>query len=248
MRQIIGILTVILFGSSSLSAQIVLERSQLLSSSTQSLQSGKEPGRGFTELQDSSRGHLDFKKPDQAFLMSLIVPGAGERYVGSHLKSKLFFFSEIGLWSTLLSFRHLGKWRENDFKLLAATAAGADVSGKDDHYFDMLGFYDSREQYNKIGGVYEHTRPYYPDTKSYFWRWESAEARQKYRSLKNDSKSYFRNANFALALIITNHLLSAVDAYWSATRSNRHIESGFSGVNLELLPEGGWQVQLSARF
>ena len=82
----------------------------------------------------------------------------------------------------------------------------------------------------------------------HFWNWESTDARMKYRSLKNDSKSYYRDANFSLGLILANHLISAADAYWSAKRFNRHVESGFSGVDIKLLPEGGWQVDLSARF
>jgi len=177
-----------------------------------------------------------------------VLPGTGEHYAGAGLKSKVFFISEVGLWSALISFRHLGNWRKDDYRLQAATAAGADVNGKDDRYFDVLSFYDSREDYNKIAGVYDHTRVYYPDTKSYFWKWESTDARMKYRNLKNDSKSYYRKANFSLGLILANHLISAADAYWSAKRYNRHMESGFSGVDVKLLPEGGWQVNLSARF
>jgi hypothetical protein len=244
-RKIVIVIGLLAFASVGARAEIMLPPSQL-SSSVIAQSDPQTPASGFSEVQQGKE--RIFKNPWRAFLMSAVLPGTGEHYAGAGLKSKVFLVSEVGLWSALISFRHLGNWRKDDYRLQAATAAGADVAGKDDRYFDVLGFYDSREDYDKVAGVYDHTRVYYPDIKSYFWKWESTDARMKYRSLKNDSKSYYRNANFSLGLILANHLISAADAYWSAKRFNRHVESGFSGIDLRLLPEGGWQVNLSARF
>ena len=203
--------------------------------------------KGYTEVvgEDADLGR---KKPWQAFLMSFVLPGAGEHYVGSATKSKIFFAAEVGFWSALVTFRHLGNWREDDFKNYAIEQAGANLEGKDDRFFDVLGFYDSREDYNKVGGVTNPGQEYFPNTEFYNWSWSSAAARERYRDLKNDSKSYFRNSDFALGLIIANHFLSAVDAYWSAKRHNRAFESGFSGINLQMRDDGGVELMLSARF
>jgi hypothetical protein len=244
-REIVTAIVLLAFAGTAVQAEIVLPATQL-TPTTIAQSDPQKPASRFSEVQQPKE--RTFKNPWQAFLMSAVLPGAGEHYAEAGLKSKVFFVSEIGLWSALISFRHLGNWRKADYQLQAATAAGADIAGKDDRYFDVLGFYDSREDYNKIAGVYDHTRAYYPDTKPYFWKWESTDARMKYRDLKNDSKSYYRKANFSLGLILANHLISAADAYWSAKRYNRHVESGFSGVDLQLLPEGGWHVNLSARF
>lgn len=244
-RKIVIAIGLLALASVGARAEIILPPTQL-SPAMVAQSDPQTPASGFSEVkQDKERA---FKNPWRAFLMSAVLPGAGEHYAEAGLKSKVFFASEVGLWSALISFRHLGNWRKDDYRLQAATAAGADVAGKDDRYFDVLGFYDSREDYNKVAGAYDHARVYYPDTKTYFWKWESADARMKYRNFKNDSKSYYRNANFSLGLILANHLISAADAYWSAKRFNRHVESGFSGVDLQLLPKGGWQVNLSARF
>lgn len=245
-RKIVIAIGLLAFAGVGARAEIMLPPSQLSSSVVAQSDPQTPPASGFSEVQQGKE--RTFKNPWRAFLMSVVLPGAGEHYAGAGLKSKVFFISEVGLWSALISFRHLGNWRKDDYRLQAATAAGADVAGKDDRYFDVLAFYDSREEYNKVAGAYDHTRVYYPDTKTYFWKWESTDARMKYRSLKNDSKSYYRKANFVLGLILANHLISAADAYWSAKRFNRHVESGFSGVDLQLLPEGGWQLNLSARF
>ncbi|MCX6831185.1 MAG: hypothetical protein NT028_03510 [candidate division Zixibacteria bacterium] len=245
-RKIIIAFGLVAFAGVGARAEIMLPPTQLSPAMIAQSEPQKPPSSGFSEVQQGKE--RTFKNPWRAFLMSAVLPGAGERYAGAGLKSKVFFVSEVGLWSALISFRHLGNWRKDEYRLQAATAASADVAGKDDRYFDVLGFYDSREDYNKVAGAYDHTRVYYPDTESYFWKWESTDARIKYRDLKNDSKSYYRKANFSLGLILANHLISAADAYWSAKRFNRHVESGFSGVDLQLLPQGGWQVSLSARF
>lgn len=207
-----------------------------------------EKGSGFSEVQNQRTAENIRKRPWQAFLMSLILPGTGEQYTGSIVKSRAFMIAEVGGWASLLSFKHLGKWRKDDYQLLAAREAGADVNGKDDRYFDVLGFYGSREEYNKVGGAFDPSRPYYPDTPEYDWNWSSKAARERYRDLKNDSKSYYRDADFALGFILVNHFLSAVDAFWSARRHNRGIESGFSGIDVRMREEGGWQLTLNARF
>jgi hypothetical protein len=241
---------IVLFGfylSSPLLADIKLEPSKILLAQDEGKQKPKENSKGFTEMKDANTKEGILKKPWQAFFMSFLIPGTGEHYTGSRVKSKAFFIAEIGFWSAFASFRHLGSWRQEDYKLFAAQAAGADVNGKDDRFFDVLGFYDSREQYNKVAGVYDNSRQYFPDGKSYFWRWQSLDDRNAYKSMKDDSKSYYRKATFALGLIAANHFLSAVDSYISAKRFNRGKESGFSGIDFRLQPDG-WQVVASARF
>ncbi|MGB5106642.1 MAG: hypothetical protein WBP29_01360 [Candidatus Zixiibacteriota bacterium] len=248
MKKIAGVICFCLLTGTALQAEVKLPPSQFALDQKPTIQYQVETGSGFSEVQDENAGDNLRKSPWRAFLMSLIIPGAGEQYTGSITKSRIFMAAEVGGWVSLLSFKHLGKWREDDYKLQAAREAGADVAGKDDRYFDVVGFYSSREEYNKIGGAFDQTREYYPDTEAYFWNWSSQAAREKYRDLKNDSKSYYRNADFALGFLIANHFLSAVDAFWSAKRHNRGIESGFSGVDLKMLEDGGWQLTLNARF
>lgn len=237
-----------LLTAGAIQAETKLPASQFAVDQKPTIQYQVETGSGYTEMQDQNEANKLRKSPWRAFLMSLILPGAGEQYTGSITKSRIFMTAEVGGWASLVSFKHLGKWREDDYKLQAAREAGADVAGKDERYFDVLGFYTSREEYNKVGGAFDATRPYYPDNEAYFWNWSSKAARERYRDLKNDSKSYYRNADFALGFLIANHFLSAVDAFWSAKRHNRGIESGFSGVDLKMLEDGGWQLTLNARF
>ncbi len=245
MSRKLGILAIILGLAVSAQAEISLEPSALALSPQPTIQYQVEQGSGFSEVKQEREKIR--KRPWQAFLMSLVVPGTGELYAGAVVKSRIFMAAEIGGLASLISFRHLGQWREDDYRNYAAREAGADVEGKDERFFDVLGFYSSREEYNKVGGAFDPAREYYPDTEAYFWRWSSADARNRYRDLKNDSKSFYRNADFALGFLIANHVLSAVDAYWSVKRHNRGIESGFSGIELEPR-EDGWQITLHGRF
>ncbi|MCK4857631.1 MAG: hypothetical protein KAT58_06675 [candidate division Zixibacteria bacterium] len=244
-RSLLLMFLILLSNAGALSA-LDLKPSELLPPAAITL-AQQEDKTGFVEVEKllpEERGGL--KNPWQAFAMSLLVPGGGQRYVGSGFKSKVFFFAEIALWSTFLSFRQLGGWRKDDYKLLAQADAGTDLTGKDDEFYDLLGFYDSREDYNKIGRVGDRHRPYYPDNSYYFWKWNSTASRLRYRELKNDSRSFYRNANFALGLLIANHALSAADAFLAAKRHNRRRQSGFSAINLQLRPEGGFMITLVA--
>jgi hypothetical protein len=248
MKYLLTLFALGLAMAGSAGAEVRLPASQFALGQGPTIQYQVENGSGFTEVQSHRPGDQLRKSPWRAFLMSLVLPGTGEQYTGSILKSRAFMFAEIGGWASFISFKHLGKWRKDDFKLLAAREAGADVNGKDDRFFDVLGFYSNREDYNKVAGAFDPSRPYYPDTEAYFWNWSSADARERYRNLKNDSKSYYRNSDFALGFILANHFLSAIDAFWSARRHNRGIESGFSGVDLKMLGDGGWQLTVNARF
>lgn len=248
MKKTIASVAAVLVITGNVFAESKLPVSQFASAQPPTIQYQVESGSGYTEVRDEKSGDDIRKSPWRAFAMSLVVPGTGELYTGSTLKSRIFMLAEVGGWVSLISFKHLSNWREDDYRLLAAREAGADVDGKDERYFDVVGFYDSREDYNRVGGVFDPNREYYPDNEEYFWNWSSDAARERYRDLKNDSKSYKRNSDFALGFILANHFLSAVDAYWSAKRHNRGIESGFSGVDLRMLDDGGWQLTLNARF
>ena len=242
MQKLVVIVFVVLW-SSVVFADIELPASKLLLPAPIVLAEQQEESKSFTEVKDPlGLGEDDLKNPWRAFGASLLLPGFGQRYVGSGLKAKIFFSAEVGLWSALLSFRHQAKWREDDYKLLAQVKAGADLTDKGDDFYDHLGFYDSRERYNKLGGIYNIDHIYYPDNSYYFWKWDSEESRLRFRDLKNDSRSFYRKANFTLGFIITNHVLSAVDAFFAAKRHNRHFDSGFGGIDFKMQDGGGFML------
>ena len=75
-------------------------------------------GSTFVSSNDQPKPDKDRKK---AFLRSLILPGAGEYYLGKHTLAKAFFATEVTLWLSYFAFRQYGKWIREDALAFAAT-------------------------------------------------------------------------------------------------------------------------------
>jgi hypothetical protein len=176
------------------------------------------------------------KSVTKAVLLSLALPGAGEMYVGRTSRAVGFFIAEAGIWTSYAYFKHRQNWLEDDYINFAVQYAGVDPDGKGDFFFDMVGFYDNRDEYNKISRVYTRTNPFFPEVAEWDWQWESDTLRVEYRDIKNSSRAQGRNANFSLGLALANRVISAVDAWWSAKSYNRRFSPFYSKVHLKLTP------------
>ncbi len=178
-----------------------------------------------------------YKSRSRAMLYSLLLPGLGEIYVGdSRTRAASFLTAEVGIWSTFILHRHLGKWKKDDYIEYAVVNASVDPTGKDDAFWDMVGFHDSRDEYNRFSRVYTPSNPFYPETAAWDWQWQSDTDKQAYRELKNDSKSYYRVARFALAAAAINRAVSAFFAWRSAKGHNRQLLDEFSNFKFEVGP------------
>ena len=62
-----------------------------------------------------------------------------------------------------------------------------------------------------------------------------------YRDMRNQTNDYFDNATAAINVILINHLLSALEAAWSARVYNKDLEVKLSAHNRKYLDE---QVQM----
>ena len=177
------------------------------------------------------------KSTTKAVLMSLALPGLGEWYAGRKSRAAGFFLTEAAIWATYAFFKHKQGWLEDDYINFAIQHAGADTEGKSDHYFDMLAFYDNRDEYNKNSLVYSRDNPFFPETPDWDWQWESDDLRQQYRDIKNSSKSQGRNANFALGAALANRVISAIDAWWSVKTYNRRFSPFFGKFEVKFSPD-----------
>ena len=66
------------------------------------------------------------KSKGKAFFLSLLLPGLGERYVGSNTKSQIFVGTEVLLWLGYAGFNRYSAWRKEDYfrKSRAVAAIG----------------------------------------------------------------------------------------------------------------------------
>lgn len=162
------------------------------------------------------------------FWRSLILPGWGQYYANGG--GGRFIAAEASLWLGYLGLNRLADIRADRFHTQAAEYAGARSRGKERQFLDDLGFYDSRLQHNQFA-----LREDGPSAEVYTalsdWEWRSAEARERYRDMRNGSQLARRQALYATGMVVANHLLSAIHAARSLTpdaATEPPVEIGFA--------------------
>jgi len=184
----------------------------------------------------SRSGAVSLKK---AMLLSVLLPGAGQYYSGAKLRGQVFMGIEAAVWLGFAAYRVYGGWRKDDYKAYAAAHAGVDNSGKNTDFYDWIGFYDSREEFNTLGRLYYPERSYLSDTRANSWQWDSSANRLRYKNIKDASKAAFRNASFMIGLAIANRVIASIDTYRTVKAAQNKLAS-LSNIN-------GYQVAFSPR-
>jgi Family of unknown function (DUF5683) len=165
----------------------------------------------------------------KAGLYSALIPGLGQRYVGSPTKMKIFMGLEIGVWLGYASYKVYQGWKEDDMINFAADRGNAQLANKSDEFRDLVGFYESIDQYNMVARATDFgTRPYLMDTPENHWRWQSATDQNSYRQYKNRWREAGRRAEMMVVVAVINRLVSIVDAVRDARKSNRRLDTEFS--------------------
>jgi hypothetical protein len=187
----------------------------------------------------------------RAALLSVLLPGLGEYYVGHRNKAKYFFGAEALTWVSFFAFRTYGGWRKDDYIRLAGERAGASLEGKDDDFLDWVGFYRDIDEFNTLGRVFDIDRPYLEDTPENHWRWLTESDQEAYREIKNSSREAYRRSEFMIGVAIINRVISVIDAVRDAKRSNSRLDRSFghtAGLNYRLTIDpfsGRQQVKLT---
>jgi len=179
----------------------------------------------FGSLFDDSYEVTGGKSKWKALGLSILLPGAGQYYVGRTDKMAYFGGAEALVWSGFFGLRVYGNWKREDYKSWAAFHSGADITDKDDLFFEKMTYYDNLDEYNQFERLYEGSRAQpFPDTPEYYWNWDSDESRDHFRDLRNVSKTAFRRSILFLGGAVVNRLIAGIDAYRSAGSYNRNQE------------------------
>lgn len=233
----------------------------------------------------------DEKNPWLATGLSAVVPGAGEFYSKSYIKSGIFFAVEIAAFLLQKNFNNKGDDQTTFFENYAdkhysadqyaqwtlnnASALNPDVNPNNYHVFNSgqpagppyadinWGELNRLEQAiaNRTDGKfngYTHSMPYYAEQQyfeligKYFQfspGWDSADPNKAYQESWGGSwesefgyaqwhtyyadqralaNHYYDIAGTYVGIIVANHLLSALDAYWTTKRFNNSLHAGMS--------------------
>lgn len=185
----------------------------------------------------------DYPSKAKAFLLSFILPGAGEYYAGSNRMARIFLGTEVFLWTTYFSLRTYGNWKKDDYKLFAVSHAGVDLTGKDDKYFVNIENYDNITDYNEAKLRQRNVDALYQEDGTWNWQWDSKRSRLEYEKLRISSDKAYSRSLFVIGGILVNHLVSGIDAIRIARKkqklNEKRVRFGVIG-----LPERGVMITM----
>lgn len=183
------------------------------------------------------------KSLGRALVSSLVLPGAGERYLGRNDRAKKFLFADLAFWGISGISYMTGELYLTNAVSTAERYAGAVNPPRDVDFLEVMGSYSSRgghaganynpdlnEDYNQTmirqGLEVDHK---YPDTEKYYWDWGLSDNPQneKNRDKFNNMLRNYRRSRIAfqagLGALLLNRILSMVDVVqiYKATANER---------------------------
>ena len=207
----------------------------------------------------SATGQEGRKSLRKALLFSLMLPGAGEVYMGHTGRAEAMFAAEAGIWASFAYFRIQGDMREDSYKEIARMSAGV-TREMDDFYYKMLAYYVSNEDFNV--DIIRDARLRFPDDRAmqieYFdehaylgddaWQWDSLDRMNEYARIRTLSRQSDRRATLTTGFAVLNRMISMIDVYLSYKLGNDAGRSSKLGLGLAATPEGGVRLFLQAPF
>ncbi|MCH7494578.1 MAG: hypothetical protein IH825_00595 [Candidatus Marinimicrobia bacterium] len=204
-------------------------------------------GKGeFANIMSPESNRRPTSSKAKAVLMSIILPGTGERATGNYTSAKLFNSTESALWLSLFWFKKTKDWRREDYEVYASANAGVDNEGKNELYYANVGNYSDVYEYNSAERRSRNPAGTY-DSQDYFWSWSSDETRLQYKSLRKDSELAGQNLQYTIVGLILNRLLSVMNTVY---RYNKNVRMAMSIESGSVLIDraGATKLSLSVRF
>jgi hypothetical protein len=205
----------------------------------------------------------DKKSPFLAGAFSLVIPGAGEFYSESYLKSGIFIAAEIALWIVNRIYDKKGDNQTDLFQNFADEhwSVVRYTEWLNKYYncnipinpntnlkpWERVNFALVNECERKVPN-FSHTLPTYGDQQyyeligkyqQYNHGWDDSDPNTDrfydnlspnfpfYSQMRGKANDYYNVASTMLTIVVINHILSALDAAWSAVLYNKaHVEVG----------------------
>jgi len=193
------------------------------------------------------------KSPGLAALMSLVLPGSGEFYMGQRGQATAFFSSEIVLWTGLLLNNLYANHLNDEYRIYAVQHAGVQSQGKDKQYWIDIGKYNSLYDFNEQRRRDRFFSALYPEDGNYFWLWDEENNRLRYDGKRIRAQEISNQDVYFYASILLNHLVSGINALRLARKHNRQlIENRSWGLRFDATPahvsDRYFGVRVSAQF
>ncbi len=209
------------------------------------------------------------KSGKKALLLSMLLPGTGELYLGNKGRAIGFFVAEGAIWANFVAWEISGHLRKNDYIEQAQINAGVGIGSASDDYWRLLG------QYQRSSGTgpdaYEESlrrdaRLQYPDdpnaqdlyvaqrlpTGKSAWNWSTPAFQQAYIDTRANANRAFDRAKISFGVAVLNRLVSAVDtqilhrSQLARAESSRAEEP--TRILATLTADGGGALLIQRRF
>jgi hypothetical protein len=170
--------------------------------------------------------------------LSALTPGLGQLYSHSYTKAGIFLSTEIAIIFSYFRFKAERDWAIDSYQKFVYNLFDT-PNNADDNYYQLIQDYMSSEEYNNnvesfARNVFLSTSSPYYDPDSYYqymeqnmlpadlaWDWQNNRNWARYQSLRRDKQDYEIYANFAIAAMILNRLVSIVDSAISVKKFNK---------------------------
>jgi hypothetical protein len=194
------------------------------------------------------------RKPGVCFLLSAILPGAGQLYNGDD-RGYVYLGIEAAAWFARLSYIDAGHRKENDFERFANIhwtfrnyrgsngILGANYTPANDSLLTDYSRTARPRYYDQIGKD-NNFRAGWDDWAGWSPNYDPAKDlapspnRAHYRKMRQQSSDLLNRGRLALAAAMMNRVVSGVDAFRTARGrvsraggSSLHLETGFRGGN-----------------
>lgn len=201
----------------------------------------------------------DGKSLKKALLLSLMLPGAGQQYLGNTGRARMMFVAEAGVWSAFAGFKIQSRMREDRYKEMAELFAGVSGERSDDYYL-AIAHYMSSEEFNI--DVMREARFRFPEDRDkqieyfegngYFgedaWQWETTERRLDFRTTRTASRDSERRAVLTTGFAVLNRVISMIDLYLSFRLSDAGLRASIPRLVAEQEPGEGFRLYISTSF
>lgn len=175
--------------------------------------------------QIADQSSINQKSPTKAFLLSGIIPGTGQIYIGSK-KGFAFIASEIAFWSAyIVLYRRAGELRDNYTSYVDQHIAFEEDSPTKSTKNWTLEDYEHATQTDNWHYVYTENNGKPIDRVGKFYWKDLPEENidepgdkliSKYRataySMRGSANKKYKQAKICLSMVVLNHVVSAIDA------------------------------------
>ncbi|MHB2153849.1 hypothetical protein ACX8XN_05560 [Calditrichota bacterium GD2] len=221
------------------------------------LLSAQNESEATTDLRQSiqltSEQEVQTVSPGKAGLLSLILPGAGELYLGQRNFFTVFLSTEIVAWAALIGNRLYYNHLVREYKTYARQHAGFDPTvPRDDRYWVDIGKYDDIYSFNDQRERERYFADLYEVTPENYWRWDQHENRIKYDGKRIHANDVDNQRVYFQLAIVLNHLVSGINALRLARRHNKQLEEQKVGFRFDAYRESKYSnyigFNLNVRF